>query len=586
MPEKPPTGWVTTTLGEIAELSRARALPTEVPALPYIGLEHIEPQTMKLLSHGYGRDARSSSVQFSKGDVLYGKMRPYLNKVWVAEFDGICSAEFLVFQKHDRLNNQFLAMRLNAEDFVAFANGQVSGERPRVDFEKLAPFPILLPPIAEQERIVAKLTAAFSKVERAETAASRAQERLKRYRIAVLHTAVTGELTRDWREAQQRNRKTNAETGEDLLQRLLSARRIRWEEAELHRLLIAGKEPKNDKWKSRLTEPTLPKTDGFPKLPESWTWASIEQLSWASGYGTSVKCTYEANGPAVLRIPNVRNRSIDFEDLKYATNSQGFDEEDFVTPGDLLLIRTNGSIDLIGRVAIVKTAPKKKCSFASYLIRFRLVGDETIWSWVSLAWDSDMLRSNIESRAVTTAGQYNLSLSRLEDLAIPLPPTDETNEIVREVERRLYAADQLDFKLKRQLELSQTTRQSLLREAFAGRLVPRDPNDEPASVLLESIRVTRKAEAKKPRAKRMPKTNTKSKDARRPLLEVMREHKKPMTPEQLFVDSGYQQEFKDNDYRQEVVERFYEELRLLVGPKCPVLEKRPNRNKVLLEVQS
>ena len=95
----------------------------------YVGLEHIEADSMRLLGHGHAREARSSSVRFSKGDILYGKMRPYLNKVWVAEFDGLCSAEFLVFKKHDGLNNQFLATRLNAEDFVSFANGQVSGER-------------------------------------------------------------------------------------------------------------------------------------------------------------------------------------------------------------------------------------------------------------------------------------------------------------------------------------------------------------------------------------------------------------------------------------------------------------------------
>lgn len=135
MPEELSKGWVKTTLGEIAEPSRERALPTDVPAMRYVGLEHIEPQTMSLLRHGYAREARSSSVRFSKGDVLYGKMRPYLNKVWVAEFDGLCSAEFLVFPKRDGLNNQFLAMRLNAEDFVTFANEQVSGERPRVDFD-------------------------------------------------------------------------------------------------------------------------------------------------------------------------------------------------------------------------------------------------------------------------------------------------------------------------------------------------------------------------------------------------------------------------------------------------------------------
>jgi hypothetical protein len=71
-----PQGWVKTTLGEIVTLSRERVLPTELPDMPYVGLEHIEPQTMKLLGHGYARDVRSSSVRFSNGDVLYGKMRP------------------------------------------------------------------------------------------------------------------------------------------------------------------------------------------------------------------------------------------------------------------------------------------------------------------------------------------------------------------------------------------------------------------------------------------------------------------------------------------------------------------------------
>ena len=94
MTEKLPKGWVTTTLGDIAEPSRERATPMQYPDERYVGLEHIEPDSMKLLKYGYARETRSSSLRFSKGDVLYGKMRPYLNKVWVAEFDGICSEEF------------------------------------------------------------------------------------------------------------------------------------------------------------------------------------------------------------------------------------------------------------------------------------------------------------------------------------------------------------------------------------------------------------------------------------------------------------------------------------------------------------
>ncbi|MEA2734156.1 MAG: type restriction enzyme subunit, partial [Humisphaera sp.] len=175
-------------------------------------MENVEAQTMKLLGHGEANGLKSSSVRFNKGDVLYGKMRPYLNKVWLAEFDGLGSAEFLVFPKTEGLNNQLLAYRLNSQDFVNFANRQVSGERPRVNFHKLAKFPILLPPSREQDRIVAKLDALLSQVAAGEAAARRALDRLQRYRAAILNAAVTGELTREWR-------KTHApeETGAQLL---------------------------------------------------------------------------------------------------------------------------------------------------------------------------------------------------------------------------------------------------------------------------------------------------------------------------------------------------------------------------------
>jgi type I restriction enzyme S subunit len=192
MPGGLPVGWVRTTLGQIVEPARVRALPSEEPELPFVGLQHVESQTMRLVGQGHAYDVRSSSVRFSEGDVPYARMRPYLNKVWIAEFGGLCSGEFLVFSKNEWLDSEFLAIRLNSEDFVSFANGQVSGERPRVDFEKLARFPIHLPPLAEQGRIVAKLKAALAGVGRAETASRRALERIKRYRAAVLRTAVTG----------------------------------------------------------------------------------------------------------------------------------------------------------------------------------------------------------------------------------------------------------------------------------------------------------------------------------------------------------------------------------------------------------
>ena len=195
--------------------------------------------------------------------------------------------------------------------------------------------------------------------------------------------------------------------------------------------------------------------------------------------------------PARASHPQCPESGHTFSGSKVAASHQDFRDEDFVAVGDMLVVRTNGSKDLVGRAAIITTPPEKKCSFASYLIRFRLVGDEAFLPWISFAWDSGILRSKIESRAVTTAGQYNVSLSRLADLAIPLPPTNEIAEIVRQADRRLSAADALAAQLQRQIDRAHETRHSLLREAFSGRLTPQDRTNEPASILLDRIRSQR-----------------------------------------------------------------------------------------------
>jgi hypothetical protein len=141
------------------------------------------------------------------------------------------------------------------------------------------------------------------------------------------------------------------------------------------------------------------------------------------------------------------------------------------------------------------------------------------------------------------------------------------------------AADRLHVKLEQQLTRASATRQSLLRDGFASRLVPQDPNDEPASVLLERIRAARKVEAEKPKGKRMPK----SKVLHRPLLDVLREHKEPMTPEQLFREAGYEYEFKKAKHSQEVVDQFYFELRQLTEPPAKIRQHKHGPDKVLLE---
>jgi type I restriction enzyme, S subunit len=583
MSEKLPQGWVKTTFGEITEPSRTRALPTAVPDLQYVGLEHVEPQTMKLLGHAYGREARSSSVRFSKGDVLYGKMRPYLNKVWVAEFDGLCSAEFLVFPKRDALNNHFLALRLNAEDFVTFANGQVSGERPRIDFEKLSRFPILLPPLPEQNRIVEKLNLVLSGVERGETAARRAKDRLKLYHAAVLESAINGEFTAAWRETQQKSKTADRESGEDLLQRLLIARRVRWEEAELKRLRAAGDEPKSDRWKSRYIEPAWPVVGNLSKLPEEWTWATVGQLGEVRlGRQRSPEHHTGKHMRPYLRVANVFEDRIDTSDVK----SMNFTPQEFevyrLAEGDILL-NEGQSLELVGRPAMFRNEVEN-CCFQNTLVRFR-ADDGMNRDYALIVFRAYLHNGQFQKIAKITTNLAHLGADRFARLEFPLPPSAEQIEIVDEVGRRLSAAGKLLAKLEQQLTSARAARRTLLKEAFSGLLTPQNPNDEPASDLLERLRADRRAEAQKPKAKRMPKSeSTSKKKIRRPLLDVLLEHDKPMTPEQLFREAGYEHEFKEVKRSQEVVDSFYFELRRLTEPPAKVRQERRGKGVILLEV--
>ena len=122
-----PHGWSWSTLGEIIKPSKEKVNPLEIKEVPYISLEHIEKDTGRLLGHGNSSDVRSSKTKFNCGDLLYGKLRPYLNKVYISEFEGVCSTDLLVFPKNESFSSEFLLYRFLCRDFVSYASHNVSG---------------------------------------------------------------------------------------------------------------------------------------------------------------------------------------------------------------------------------------------------------------------------------------------------------------------------------------------------------------------------------------------------------------------------------------------------------------------------
>jgi type I restriction enzyme S subunit len=190
-----PGGWEWARLGELINPSKEKTNPSKIKELPYIGLEHIEKDTGKLLGYGRSIDVISTKTMFHKGDLLYGKLRPYLNKVHVAECDGVSSTDILVFPKISLLSNRYLMHRLLFRDFVRFASQSVSGvQHPRVDFRTISQFVIQLPPSYEQQQIVQEIESRLSMIDELEKVAEQSLKQSERLRQSILKQAFEGKL--------------------------------------------------------------------------------------------------------------------------------------------------------------------------------------------------------------------------------------------------------------------------------------------------------------------------------------------------------------------------------------------------------
>lgn len=230
----------------------------------------------------------------------------------------------------------------------------------------------------------------------------------------------------------------------------------------------------------------------FREVDTDAEYVALGSLTTEARYGTSVRCGYDGQGPAVLRIPNIGVGTVSTSDLKYASTADDLTKY-FVDAGDLLFVRSNGSRDIVGRVAPAPSLPKT--AFASYLILVRLDRSRVLPEFTALALSGTRSRAAIERMAASTAGQYNLNLPSIRSLEIPLPQLDEQRRIVAEVEWQLSILDSVKVAVDHALVRCGQLRRSILERAFTGRLVPQDPDDEPAEVLLERIRAERAAAA-------------------------------------------------------------------------------------------
>jgi|CXWL01.1.fsa_nt_gi type I restriction enzyme S subunit len=495
-----PPGWVRAPLGSLVEPRTGKANPQATPKAKFIGMEQVEPHTMRLLGTVPCSTMKSGANTFQPFDVLYGRMRAYLNKVYQPDFSGLCSGEFIVLPETCAVLGRFLKYRLNSGDFVRFANHLNSGDRPRVDFDQIKVFNLLLPPKSEQERIAGALDELLSDLDAGVAALERVQAKLKHYRAVVLKAAVEGALTAEWR-----TQHFVTETASALLTRILAERRRRWEETQLQKFKDADKTPPKN-WKSKYREPVAPNTTNMPALPNEWRWVRLGELLFEIEAGKSFTCVPRPANLGewgIIKVSAMSWGSFDETENKTVPASRNINHHYEIRNGDILLSRAN-TYELVGASVLVKSCrPRLLLSDKSMRLLHSPIVDKV---WLKTMLGSPWVRRQLSRKSTgTKEGMRNVSQESVLDVVIPLAPAVECLEIVEVVEDQLSVIEHLEADLEAKLKSAQALRQSILRLAFTGQLVPQDPNDEPASELLKRIATQREELTRLAQAAKQPK---------------------------------------------------------------------------------
>lgn len=400
-------------------------------------------------------------------------------------------------------NPSWLMYTLNSPKIrLVVASLQSGSTRKRISRSNLAQIKLPIPPLAEQHRIVTKIEELFTELDAGVELLKKLKVKLKRYRQAVLKAAVEGNLTKEWREANQ----GELEPASTLLERILKQRRQKWEAEQLAKMKAQGKTPKDDSWKLKYKEPVAPDTSNLPELPDGWCWANTQQLGEVQlGRQRAPKNRSKHYPTKYIRAANITEKGLDLNnilDMEFEPHER---ERYLLKDGDIILSEASGSPGQVGKPAIWREQ-LPECCFQNTVIRLRALNLSN--EYLLMVFKSFYF-NNLFSKIAAGVGINHLSANKFSLICVPLPPLKEQIQIFEEVERHLSVIEQLEKTINANLKRAEKLRQSILQQAFEGKLVPQYLNDEPAEQLLERI----KAEKAKHEAEKKPKRQSKTKSS-------------------------------------------------------------------------
>lgn len=327
-----------------------------------------------------------------------------------------------------------------------------------------------LPPVNEQRRIVAKIEALFSELDKGIEALKTAREQLKVYRQAVLKHAFEGKLTARWRE------ENPDKVG--------------------FGMQVDGAGPGRG---NRIPDDELA---SLPDLPGGWIYMRFGDFISAIEAGKSFKCDERRPGPGevgVAKVSAVTWGEYDEEESKTCVDLSRVNPSYFISSGDFLISRAN-TIGLVGACVVVRRVTQNvMLSDKTLRVKFRSGNKEFFLNYLR----SQQGRREIMKRSTgNQESMRNIGQDRIKSIVVPCCSPEEAAVVVSEVERRLENVKVLTTAIDTELARADMLRQSILKKAFSGQLVPQDPNDEPAAVLLERVRAEKAAQAKPAKSSR------------------------------------------------------------------------------------
>ncbi|PVE22300.1 type I restriction endonuclease subunit S [Microvirga sp. KLBC 81] len=485
-----PNGWAITDLQSVCtSVTDGDHLPPPKAetGIPFLVIGNIRNQRVDFAGsrfvpmHYY--EALDPIRRPTSGDLLYTLVGSYGIPVVVRDSQPFCVQRHIgILRPSSLVDIDFLARsmesRLVFDQATACATGIAQKTVPLSGLRKLL---IPLPPLAEQRRIAAKVAELMALCDQLE--AARLDEEARRDRLTAASLArlnapdpdtfqndarfaldVLPELTvRPDQVAQVRKAILNLaargklvpqspedEPASELLKRIAKEKR-----GSVKRLRRRRSDGGDDKVSARPFE-----------LPQGWEWTNLGELSVEMRYGTAKKCDYETVGVPVLRIPNVSGGQISLKDLKYGPLTESEAEELSLRRGDLLVVRSNGSLDIVGRATEVDQSAEGM-AYAGYLVRVRLSVDNLLPRFISLVMNTDHLRDQIEKPIRSTVGLKNVNSAELAALSIPLPPLAEQQRIVAKANELMGICDRLEDSITNTDAAKKRLLDAVLYEALA-----------------------------------------------------------------------------------------------------------------------